>query len=133
MNYGDTFTIKDYGKYFLWAECYGANIIEIEDGLYQLVKNPDAKEPIAEDIEETRANMYQLFVDPITCHIQRLKDESSITNELNAEITSLIEKRKAKVAEIKELFPYPVEPEPEPVEPEVPLSTEPDIDAILAK
>ena len=109
MNYGDIFTIKEYGKYFLWAECYGADIIELEKGVYQLVKKEDAKVPTREDVETGRANEYGLFVDPITCHIQRLEDEQQ-TPEIMAKIAELRAERSALLADIQSWFPYPEEP-----------------------
>lgn len=59
-------------------------------------------------VEETRASLYAKEVDTITAHIQRLKDEEQ-TEEIKAEIETLIAERAAKVAEIKERLPYPVE------------------------
>ena len=77
---------------------------------YVLGYAPEKPEPTKEEIQKLRANAYKNEVDPITCHIQRLKDESAMTNEINAEIAALIEERKAKVQEIKARYPYLVEP-----------------------
>ncbi len=60
-------------------------------------------------VEEIRANLYAQEVDPITAHINRLRDDE-LTPEIATEIAKLVEERKAKVAYIKELNPYPVEP-----------------------
>ena len=65
-------------------------------------------EPTKEEQQKARENAYRAEVDPITCHINRLKDEEQ-TPEIIAEIASLVEERKAKVAEIKARYPYPVE------------------------
>ena len=65
--------------------------------------------PTREEQQKARENAYKAKVDPITCHINRLKDEEQ-TPEVIAEIASLVEERKAKVDEIKAHFPYPVEP-----------------------
>lgn len=61
-------------------------------------------------VEETRAGLYAAQVDPITAHINRLRDEPVVTPELEAEIASLVEKRKLLVEEIKAQHPYPAEP-----------------------
>lgn len=59
-------------------------------------------------VEETRAGLYAARVDPITAHINRLRDEE-LTPEVAAEIAKLVEERKLKVEEIKAKNPYPVE------------------------
>ena len=64
---------------------------------------------------KAREEAYRAEVDPITCHINRLKDEEQ-TPEVIAEIASLVEERKAKVEEIKRKFPYPVEESEEVIE-----------------
>lgn len=66
----------------------------------------EVPEPTYEEQLQARQEAYKNEVDPITCHIQRLNDEEQ-TAEVVAEIASLVEKRKAKVAEIKERYPYP--------------------------
>lgn len=68
----------------------------------------EVPEPTKEEQQQARQEAYKNEVDPITCHIQRLGDEEQ-TPDIIAEITSLVEKRKAKVEEIKARFPYPVE------------------------
>lgn len=50
-----------------------------------------------------REKAYEAEVDPITAHIQRLRDDEPES----AEIAELIAERSAKVAEIKARFPYP--------------------------
>lgn len=75
---------------------------------YLLGYAPVKPEPTKEEQQKARENAYKAKVDPITCHINRLKDEEQ-TPEVIAEIASLIEERKAKVEEIKQRFPYPVE------------------------
>lgn len=52
--------------------------------------------------KKSRASAYALEVDPITAHIQRLKDEEGSKEK----IAELIEQRKQKVEEIKERYPY---------------------------
>ena len=62
--------------------------------------------PTLEEQKEARARAYQQEVDPITAHIQRLRDEPE-TTETIAKIEALIFERENKVADIKERFPYP--------------------------
>lgn len=56
-----------------------------------------------EEMKQARANAYTTEVDPITAHIQRLKDQDPIPE---GKIAELIAEREAKVQEIKERFPY---------------------------
>lgn len=69
---------------------------------------PAKPEPTKEEQRQARDDAYIAKVDPITCHINRLKDEEQ-TEEVVAEIARLVEERKAKVEEIKQRFPYPVD------------------------
>lgn len=64
--------------------------------------------PTYEEQKQNRANAYQLDVDPITSHIERLRDEEQ-TEETVAKINELIAERAVKVEEIKARYPYPVE------------------------
>lgn len=66
---------------------------------------PIKPEPTDEEQKQKRAVAYTQEVDPITCHINRLKDEEQ-TEEIIAEIKSLITERTAKVEEIKKRYPY---------------------------
>ena len=68
----------------------------------------DIPAPTQEEQEAKRAQAYLLEVDPITAHIQRLRDESEPDEE---KIAELIQERELKVQEIKERYPYPVETE----------------------
>ena len=90
----------------------GMTEMEVEqayDGSWYLAGYAPAKpEPTKEEQQKARENAYIAKVDPITCHINRLKDEEQ-TPEVIAEIAALVEERKAKVEEIKQRFPYPVE------------------------
>ena len=76
---------------------------------------PIKPEPTKEEQQKARQEAYRVDVDPITCHIQRLGDEEH-TPEIIAEIASLVEERKAKVEEIKQRYPYPVEESEEVIE-----------------
>ena len=69
---------------------------------------PAKPEPTKEEISTLREQAYIQEVDPITCHINRLKDEEQ-TPEVIAEIAQLVEERKAKVEEIKQRYKYPAE------------------------
>lgn len=62
--------------------------------------------PTDEEQRQARAYAYQIEVDPITAHIQRLRDTNPMTEEVEQEIADLIAERDAKVQKIKEKFPY---------------------------
>lgn len=62
--------------------------------------------PTHDEIKEMRAAAYQQEIDPITSHISRLRDAEQ-TEEIVAGIAELIAERDAKVAEIKQRYPYP--------------------------
>lgn len=64
--------------------------------------------PTEEEQRQKREQAYTLEVDPITCHISRLADEEQ-TPEIEQEIAELKQERSAKVEEIKQRYPYPVE------------------------
>lgn len=79
----------------------GYEIQETDEAL--LAIQPDPYVPTDEEQKENRARAYQAEVDPITAHIQRLRDQDPIPE---GEIAELIAERDAKVEEIKERFPY---------------------------
>ena len=87
----------------------GMTEMEVEqayDGSWYLAGYAPAKpEPTKEEQRQARAEAYRLEKDPITCQINSLRDEEQ-TEEVIAEIASLVEERKAKVAEIKARYPY---------------------------
>ena len=62
--------------------------------------------PTKEEQSEKRAAAYTVKVDPITAHIQRLRDETEPDAE---KIEALIIERMEKVSEIKARYPYPNE------------------------
>jgi uncharacterized protein YecA (UPF0149 family) len=72
----------------------------------EFILKKDIPAPTEEEQKENRARAYQAEVDPITSHIQRLRDEEQ-TEEIIAEIESLVTERTAKVEEIKQRYPYP--------------------------
>ena len=67
---------------------------------------PQEPELTKEEMILRREHDYQSFVDPITSHIQRLRDEEQ-TKEIKEEISQLIIERNAKVEEIKARYSYP--------------------------
>lgn len=75
------------------------------DGEFLLLE--DIPAPSEEEQRENRAKAYQAEVDPITSHIQRLRDIEQ-TEEIIAKINELIAERDAKVQDIVEKYPYPV-------------------------
>lgn len=115
MNYGDIFTNKDFTRYSIWADAHNAIIEDLGDGTYKVVESDNPKEPNAEEIEIARANMYQMLVDPITCHIQRLGDEQQ-TADIMTKIAELRAERNALMDDISLWLPYPAEPIEEPVQ-----------------
>ena len=90
----------------------GMTEMEVEqayDGSWYLAGYaPTKPEPTKEEQRQARAEAYRLEKDPITCQINSLRDEEQ-TPEVVAEIEQLVEERKAKVEEIKQRLPYPVE------------------------
>lgn len=87
----------------------GMTEIDVEQAFngnwYLIGYAPEKPLPTDEEQKENRARAYQAEVDPITSHIQRLRDEEQ-TEETIAKINELIEERNAKVEEIKERYPY---------------------------
>ncbi len=73
----------------------------------EFILKKDIPAPTEEEIKALRAEAYLIEVDPITAHIQRLRDEEQ-TEEVIAEIESLIEERALKVEEIKQRYPYTI-------------------------
>jgi YbbR domain-containing protein len=69
---------------------------------------PEKPAPTKEEVSETRRQLYIAQVDPITAHINRLKDEEQ-TEEVIAQIEALKSERAEVVAKIKEENPYPEE------------------------
>ena len=108
MNYGDIFTAKDFTRYSIWAAAHNAVIEDLGNGSYKIVESDNPKVPNHEEIETARANMYQMLVDPITCHIQRLSDEEQ-TAEIMTKVAELRAERSALMADISLWLPYPVE------------------------
>ena len=64
--------------------------------------------PTYDEVKQKRSELYQLKVDPITSHIQRLRDQTQ-TPEIETEIRKLQNERDYMVIKIKEENPYPEE------------------------
>ena len=92
-----------------WCNQNNAYIEEIGERRYEIKAVPPMPAPTHDEQSEKRALAYQNEVDPITAHIQRLRDKEQ-TEEVVAEIAELIAERDAKVEEIKARFPYPTDP-----------------------
>ncbi len=107
FNIGDKLTKENYTQGAIWGNNNDAEV-KLIDGEYVIVAIPEPLPPTKEELKKARQEAYKNEVDPITCHIQRLSDEED-TSEVIAEIASLVEERKAKVAEIKARYPYPTE------------------------
>lgn len=101
----------------------GIQCIEVDEEVYnnlekyiwdggEIVENPNYEqehyEALCEECRRNREEAYTAEVDPITSHIQRLKDEEQ-TPEIVSEIEQLKAERTSKVEEIKERYPYPEE------------------------
>lgn len=61
-----------------------------------------------EEVQKIRAALYQSEVDPITAHIQRLRDERQ-TEPTIRQINELLIERENKVIQIRTENPYPEE------------------------
>ena len=93
-------------KYRGWENITEKVIVRGYDGkLYFDGEQPTPQNPTHEEQEKARAEAYREEVDPMTAHIQRLKD-SVQTPEIILQIEELQKERDTKVAEIKERFPY---------------------------
>lgn len=111
---GDIVEENEYTEAAVWCKDNNATLTEIEPKIgevvvrmFEIVAIPEHI-PTKEEQKEARSIAYQQEVDPITCHINRLSDEEQ-TPEIEQEIAGLKAERSAKVEEIKERYPYPVE------------------------
>lgn len=62
--------------------------------------------PTEEEQRQARAAAYREEVDPVTAHIERLKDEEQ-TQEIEQKINELKSERTVLVEDIKKRYPYP--------------------------
>lgn len=108
FNIGDKLTKSNYTAGAIWATANNAEV-KLIDGEYVIVAIPEPTPLTKEDIEAIRRRLYIAEVDPLTAHINRLRDEE-LTSEIASEIAKLVEERKQVVARIKEDNPYPAEP-----------------------
>ena len=102
----------------------GIQCIEVTEEVYnnldhfiwngeEIVENPNYEQEhyaaLCEECRVNREEAYTAEVDPLTSHIQRLKDEEQ-TPEVIAKIQELTAERALRVAQIQERYPYPEEP-----------------------
>lgn len=100
------YTNKEYADLAVYCN---RNDCHIEDkGAYLESVQNEHHESTYDEVKEIRARLYQRFVDPITSHIQRLRDKEQ-TEEIVTKINELIAERDIKVQEIIDKYPYPVE------------------------
>lgn len=90
------------GKYQVGYEVVNGVIVR------KLEDMPEPQSPTKEQVEQIRRQLYVTQVDPLTAHINRLRDEEQ-TQEVIADIERLKDERAEIVAKIKEENPYPVE------------------------
>lgn len=104
MRIDKPYTNKEYAD--LASYC-NHNNCHIEDKVTYLesVENEKHK-PTYDEVKQIRSVLYQQKVDPITSHIQRLRDEEIPDEE---KIAELIAERNELVEKIKEENPYPKE------------------------
>lgn len=120
MNYGDIIEYIDgtrdlnFEEARNWCKSNGATFDELIERrdlpkrYFQINKIPEPPAPTEEEQRQKRAFAYQQIVDPITSHIQRLRDKEQ-TEEIVTKINELIAERDIKVQEIVDKYPYPVE------------------------
>lgn len=95
------YTSKEYADLAVYCNQNNCHIEDKGDYLESIENEPYI--PTDEEQKQNRERAYQAEVDPITSHIQRLRDQEPIPS---GEIADLIAERDAKVQEIKERFPY---------------------------
>ncbi len=98
----------EYSQVAEWCNENGQYTIEDDGTYYKVVEIviPEPIPPTDEEIRKMRERAYAAEVDGITAHIQRLRDTSPMTAEVETEIAELIAERDTKVAEIRERYPY---------------------------
>lgn len=69
---------------------------------------PDPRPKTKEEVQKIREDLYRSEVDPITSHIQRLRDERQ-TEPIKRQINDLLIERDNKVIKIRTENPYPEE------------------------
>ena len=99
--YKDGMTNTKYADLAVYCNENNCHIEDKGDYLEAIENEPYV--PTDEEQKENRARAYQAEVDPITLHIQRLRDQDPIPE---GEIAELIAEREAKVEEIRQRYPY---------------------------
>lgn len=100
MRINKPYTNKEYADLAVYCNENNCHIEDKGDYL-ESVQNV-LPEPTDEEQKQKRAVAYTQEVDPITAHIQRLRDEEGQEEK----IKELVEQRKQKVEEIKDRYPY---------------------------
>ena len=95
------YTNSEYADLAVYCNSNNCHIEDKGDYLESVENEPYV--PTDEEQRQNRENAYINEVDPITAHIQRLRDQDPIPE---GEIAELIAERDAKVQEIKALYPY---------------------------
>lgn len=98
------YTSKEYADLAVYCNENNCHIEDKGDYLESIENEPYI--PTDEEQKQNRERAYQAEVDPITSHIQRLRDTNPMTEEVEQEIADLIAERDAKVEEIKQRYPY---------------------------
>ena len=101
------FNQKEYSKVVKWCDDHGYRIMA-DDTYYYTLLIPEQLPLTHDEIKALREDAYKINSDPITAHIQVLRDEEQ-TDDVIAEIATLIEERRKIRLEIKEKYPYPDE------------------------
>lgn len=95
------YTNKQYADLAVYCNRNSCHIEDKGDYL-ESVQNV-LPEPTDEEQRQNRAAAYKEEVDPITAHIERLRDEAEPDE---VKIAELIAERSKKVEEIQQKFPY---------------------------
>ena len=112
MKLNKPYSNKSYADLAIY--CNENGLIIEDKGDYLEAVEPPYIPPTKEEQSANREREYTQYVDPITSHIVRLKDEEQ-TPEVIAEIEELKLERTARVEEIRSRYPYPeVAPKPAP-------------------
>jgi len=106
---GDIVCLNEYTDAAIWCRENNATLTEInpeeETRRFEIISIPEPPTPTEEEQRENRKKAYTKEVDPITSHIERLKDEEQ-TEEIVIKINELKEERNLKIQEIKKRYPY---------------------------
>ena len=119
MNYGDIIEYIDgtrdlhFEEAHKWCKLHNVTFNELVERrnlpnrYFQIGYPPEPHVPTQEEQRLKRAFAYQQQVDPITSHIQRLRDKEQ-TEEIIEKINELIIERDEKVQDIVNKYPYPI-------------------------